>query len=271
VEDLYNPVDLATTFSLINNATVKLDPFSKEANAAFPLNPVLTLNSDDGKKWEYHYPRNSGENNSNSGVIDKINRWNNEILGRRLPHDFPIVSFSPTTKRQNWTTSERNNIEREIIDFIQENKDAPKREDWDRIAQLHNDKFEGYMRILDITWATTVSRSLRINGISATRGGGLTKKKGVYPARSAAEIQSILYKWPHIQQIIIEETTKVGGTVPVFNDCDTDLSDSESSESEEDDDAIDDDETVASRDGLQDDDETVDDGKDWVGERESIS
>ncbi|ESZ97831.1 hypothetical protein SBOR_1776 [Sclerotinia borealis F-4128] len=224
------------TFSLAKNASVMLNPFSKIVSA------TVKLIADNGQVWEYKYPgirRNWKKGPSGKATVAKLNDWTNSILRRRLPDNFPAAarktsnSTPPKPKADKWTEWERAFLEAHIMDAVREKKGNLDAEDWKVVADAQNDEFLDYKRLPGLPLAQLISRTFTIDNIPVVRGGGFTKIEGYFPERSSSEIQSILYSWPDIQEKIKEEVKKNRGKVPAFLDCDTDISDSETSSDDE--------------------------------------
>lgn len=213
-----------------------LSPFIKIVPA------ILKLVADDGQVWEYKYAgtrRNWKKGQNGKVSVAKLNEWANTILRRRLPGHFPAAaakrsSSAPLkTKADKWTEWEKVFLEAHIMDAVKAKKTNFDEEDWKLVAEAQNEEFAEYKRLPGLPLAQTTSRTLTIDNIPVVRGGGFTKTEGYFPERSSTEIQSMLYHWPEIQEKIKEEIKKNGGKVPVYLDCDTDVSDSEFSSDDE--------------------------------------
>ncbi|KAB8293332.1 hypothetical protein EYC80_007656 [Monilinia laxa] len=225
-----------TTFRLTRNASLMLNPFSKIVPAS------IKLVADNGQEWEYKYPgtrRNWKKGPSGKVTVAKLNVWANAILRRRLPNDFPAGprkrsnSAPSKPKADKWTEWEKGYLESRIMDAIRIKKGNLDEEDWKLVAEAQNEEFLDYKRLPGLPLALLTSRMLTIDNVPAIRGGGFTKTEGQFPERSGPEIQSILYRWPEIQEKIKGEIKKHRGKIPAYLDCDTDLSESEVSSDDE--------------------------------------
>ncbi|KAM0140063.1 hypothetical protein ACHAO1_002603 [Botrytis cinerea] len=226
------------TFSLVRNAAVMLDPFTKIVTA------TVKLVAENGQIWEYKYAGNirSWRKGQNGKVtVAKLNEWANSILRRRLPGSFPpavkkrIYSAPPPPKPKadKWTEWERAFLEAHIIEGVQEKMASLDDNDWQLIADVQNEEFYRRERLPRLPMARLTSRTLTIDGVPAIRGGGYTKTEGYFPKRSSSEIQNIIYYWPEIHEKIKEVVRRHRGKIPTFVDCNTDVSDSERTSDDE--------------------------------------
>ncbi|TGO08598.1 hypothetical protein BTUL_0201g00120 [Botrytis tulipae] len=226
------------TFSLVKNAAVMLDPFTKIVPA------TVKLVADNDEVWEYRYAgtrRNWKKGQGGKVNVAKLNEWANAILRRRLPGSFPpaakkrVYSAPPPPKPKNdkWTEWERAFLEAHILDAVKAKKGNLDEDDWQLIADAQNEEFFGQKRLPGLPMALLTSRSLTIDDVPVTRGGGYTKTEGYFPKRSSSEIQNILYHWPDIHEKIKQLIRRHRGKVPIYVDCDTDISDSERTSDDE--------------------------------------
>ncbi|KAF7943141.1 hypothetical protein EAE96_011083 [Botrytis aclada] len=225
-------------FSLVKNAAAMLDPFTKIVPAS------VKLVADNGQVWEYKYAgsrRNWRKGQGGKVTVAKLNEWANSILRRRLPEGFPpalkkrVYSAPPPPKRKadKWTEWERAILEAHILDAVNAKKADLDEEDWQLIANAQNEEFSGHKRLPGLSMAQLTSRTLTIDDVPVIRGGGYTKTEGYFPERSSSEIQKILYHWPEIHESIKQVIRRHRGKIPVYVDCDTDLSDSERTSDDE--------------------------------------
>ncbi|CAD6443121.1 d07c2339-c337-4f15-8be8-b123dfe57de3 [Sclerotinia trifoliorum] len=224
------------TFSLAKNASAMLNPFSEVVPA------TVKLVADDGQLWVYKYAgtrRGSKSELSGNVTVAQLNEWANSILRRRLPDNFPATpseessSTPPKPKADKWTEWERKYLEAHIMDALKAKKTNLDEEDWQLIAEAQNEEFLHYKRLPGLPLAHLTSRTLTIDNVPLIRGGGFTKTEGYFPKRSSSEIQSILYRWPDVQEKIKEEIKKHHGKTPEYLDYGTDLSDSERTSDDE--------------------------------------
>ncbi|KAF7883963.1 hypothetical protein EAF00_011275 [Botryotinia globosa] len=226
------------TFSLAKNAAAMLDPFTKIVPA------TVKLVADNDELWEYRYAgtrRNWKKGQGGKVTVAKLNEWANAILRRRLPGSFPpaakkrVYSAPPPPKPKNdkWTEWERAFIEANILDAVKSKKGNLDEEDWQLIVDAQNEEFLGRKRLPGLPMALLTSRSLTIDDVPVIRGGGYTKTEGRFPKRSSSEIQNILYHWPDIHEKIKQLIRKQHGKIPIYVDCETDISDSERTSDDE--------------------------------------
>ncbi|TGO47172.1 hypothetical protein BCON_0290g00130 [Botryotinia convoluta] len=226
------------TFSLVKNAATMLDPFTKVVPA------TLKLVADNGQVWEYKYAgtrRNWKRSQGGKVTVAKLNEWANAILRRRLPGSFPpaakkrVYSAPPPPKPKNdkWTEWERAFLEAHILDAVKAKKTNLDEDDWQLIADAQNEEFSGHKRHPGLPMAQLTSRSLTIDEVPVIRGGGYTKTEGYFPERSSSEIQTILYHWPDIHKKIKQVIRRHRGKIPIYVDCNTDISDSERTSDDE--------------------------------------
>ncbi|KAF7918745.1 uncharacterized protein EAE97_011840 [Botrytis byssoidea] len=227
-----------TTFSLVKNAAAMLDPFTKIVPA------TVKLVADNDEVWEYRYAgtrRNWKKGQGGKVTVAKLNEWANAIIRRRLPGSFPpaakkrLFSAPPPPRLNNdkWTEWERAFLEAHILDAVKAKEGNLDEEDWQLIADAQNEEFLGQKRLPGLPMALLTSRSLTINDVPVIRGGGYTKTEGCFPKRSSSEIQNILYHWPDIHEKIKQLIRRHRGKVPIYVDCDTDISDSERTSDDE--------------------------------------
>ncbi|KAF7940082.1 uncharacterized protein EAE98_000209 [Botrytis deweyae] len=230
--------NLEATFSLVKNAAAMLDPFTKIVPA------TVKLVADNNQVWEYKYAgtrRNWKKGQGGKVTVAKLNEWANAILRRRLPGSFPpaakkrVYSAPPPPKPKNdkWTEWERAFLEAHILDAVKAKKANLDEEDWQLIADAQNEEFSGHKRLPGLPMALLTSRSLTIDDVPVIRGGGYTKTEGHFPERSSSEIQNILYHWPDIHEEIKQLIRRYRGKIPIYVDCDTDISDSERTSDDE--------------------------------------
>lgn len=206
-----------------------VSPYTKTVPA------TLRLVADNGDLWEYKYPGTRRNWKKTKIHVSKLNHWNNTLLHRKLPEWFPAPqskrsSSAPLGPRADkWTEWERASLEAHIIDAVKEKKGDLGEEEWQKVADLQNEEFFEHKRLPGLPLAESTSRSLTINSVPVTRGGGHTQTEGCFPERTSAEIQSILYSWPSIHEKVRQLIKQHRGKVPSYLDCDTDLSDSDTS------------------------------------------
>ncbi|TGO83670.1 hypothetical protein BPOR_0610g00060 [Botrytis porri] len=227
------------TFSLVKNAAAMLDPFTKIVPA------TVKLVADNDQVWEYKYAgtrRNWKKGQGGRVTVVKLNEWANAILRRSLPGSFPpapkkrIYSAPPPPKPKNdkWTEWERAFLEAHVLDAVNAKKANLDEEDWQLIADAQNEEFSGHKRLPGLPIAQLTSLSLTIDDVPVIRGGGYTKTEGNFPERSSSEIQRIIYHWPEIHEKIKQVIRRHRGKIPIYVDCDTDISDSERTSDDED-------------------------------------